>query len=363
MLFNRLWGAAFVLSMILAGCGTAAVSTPTDVPSPTASPTARPTASPTDTAAPSPTPTARLTPSPTSPPPTATETPMPTAAPTVFGVIRSRQRVNVRRGPGVEFATFESLAPGAGVQVVGQNEAETWYSVKLASGDEGWVSADLLFMEDAPTVSPTAALAETAAPSAAIDDASPTAADAPPLFDAPIVDLNVVYLTATALVSDAAPTEDGADTDGAAISDEVIEAPTRAANARRSGVDVFAFCNDSSHGVAPPTNLRAGSSIEIFWAWYATDDAYLRQHIANASHELRVNGLRIANVDQFRMPARTQGRNRVLYWYVPFGPLEAGDYSITYRVTWRHAISDGYDSFGPGTATEFEEESCDFVAR
>lgn len=333
--------------MILAGCGTAAVSTPTDV-LPTASPTDRPTASPTDTLRPpSPTPTARLTPSPTSPPPTATETSSPTAAPTLFGVIRSRQRVNVRRGPGVDFAIFESLAPGAGVQVVGQNEAATWYSVKLESGGEGWVRADLLFMETA------AAVAETAPPSAAVDDESPTAeSDAPPMSDAPIVDLDLIYLTATALVSDAAP-----------ASDEAIEAPTRSANARRSGVDVFAFCNDGSHGIAPPTNLRAGSSIEIFWAWYATTDAYLRQHIANASHELRVNGRRIANVDQFRLPARTQGRNRVIYWYVPFGPLAAGDYSITYRVTWQNAISDGYESFGPGTATEFEEESCDFAAR
>lgn len=351
--FSWLWSAALVLSMVLAGCGAAAEMTPTATPLPAASPTPRPTASPTHTPLPLPSPTPTR-PSPTSPPATLTETPAPTFTPTRFGVIRSRQRVNVRRGPGVDFATFESLAPGTEVQVIRQNADATWYSVMLDNEAEGWVRADLLFIEDTPMPSPTAATE-----------------GGLPVFHAPIVDMDVIHLTATALdsrsASPAAVPENARDSASDAAdppgSDDIIEAPTRAANAPRSGVDVFAFCDDSSYNIAPPTNLSSGSSIEIFWAWFATSDDYLRQHIANASHELRVNGLRIANVDQFRLSPVTRGRDRVIYWYVPFGPLEAGDYRITYRVTWQTAITDGYNSFGPGTATEFEAESCNFVVR
>jgi len=378
--FNRLLIAAFALSMMLAGCRNAAEPTP--IPSPTASPTSRPTASPTDTPQPSPSssPTDTLTPSPT---PTATKTPTPTFTPTVFGIVRSQQRVNVRSGPGVNFEVYDSLVPGTGVQVIGQDDDGNWYNIKLENEDEGWVSASLLLLEDAATSSPNATTSPVISPDSTASGTSggATSADTPApqaattddeflVFNVPVVDIDAIHLTATMLVSH--PSATAAVTDSEQIagpppsgedSDEGIEAPTRPANAIRQGVDVFAFCDDSAYGFPPPTDLAAGSTIEIFWAWFASTEAYLRQHIANARHELRVNDVRIANVDQFRHPSLTRGRDRVVHWYVPFGPLEAGEYRITYRVTWETVISDGYDSFGPGTATEFEEESCGFAVR
>ena len=146
------------------------------------------------------------------------------------------------------------------------------------------------------------------------------------------------------------------------ISGESVEVPTRSANVR-TGVDVFAFCNNNAYGIPAPANLTAGSSIEIFWAWFATNDEQLNQHINNATHELRVNGTQIANVNQFRQPNITREGDRAAYWYVPFGPLVAGEYLITYRVTWGTTITDGYSFYGPGTSNEFEEESCNFIVR
>ena len=356
-----------------------------------------------------------------------------------MGIIQSIQRVNIRNGPGVSFPAFESLTPGTSVLVIGQNAEGTWYNIRMEDGVEGWVVERLLFIEDTPTPFPTPTASPnltalflgtplptaiigggtvTPTPPGAIQTSTPVGGDDlpsdtdTPVANAsateplvpivPIVDLDSINMTATALVSDFAsatpdldatvvsislvtvtpggddsfstpdprnldaPTEIAGTVSSnptQVISGDSVELPTRAADVPRSGIDVFAFCNNNAYGISEPTSLTAGSSIEIFWAWFARTNEQLTEHINNATHELRVNGTQIANVDQFRQPFTSQGGDRAVYWYVPFGPLEAGEYLITYRVTWLTAITDGYGFFGPGTSVEFEEESCNFVVR
>ena len=430
-----------ILSLMIVACDPAQNTVediaPTATLLPIVSRTPRLTATPIPTR--TPLPTFTYTPSPTTPPPTATNTLAPTTTPTIVGIIQSLQRVNIRNGPGVDYDAFASLPPGTGVQIIGQNAEGTWYNIRMEDGDEGWVVARLLFIEDTPTPFPTATASPdltalflgtplptaiigggtvTPTPPGSVQTSTPVGGDdlpdntdtpAPnptstqPLV--PIVDFDSINLTATALVANfATPTTDpnpeptvrsislvtltptGEDTFNTpiprdldaptsiasagsttnptpTISGDSVELPTRSADAPRSGVDVFAFCNNNAYGIAKPTSLTTGASIEIFWAWFATNDEQLDQHVNNATHELRVNGTQVANVDQFRQSYVTQGGDRAVYWYVPFGPLEAGEYLITYRVTWQTAISDGYAFFGPGTSNEFEEESCNFVVQ
>ena len=78
---------------------------------------------------------------------------------------------------------------------------------------------------------------------------------------------------------------------------------------------------------------------------------------------MRVNGQPIGDLNNHRRTPRRDGDQFVVYWYVPFGPLAAGNYEISYRVSWQQAISDGYTRFGPGTASESESESCAFTVR
>ena len=366
----RLLIAALALPAALAGCSLEALLpatatstpsiTPTFTPSDTATPTASPTATATYTATNRPTATA-----------TASATAKPTATPTVFGLVRAQQHVNVRSGPGTQFAATGSLAPDSGVQVIGQNDEGDWYQVRREDGDEGWVSAALLRIEAAPPIAESSdgearriseetrivvELGEAEAEGDAADDGVL-------IINVPIVDVDAMRLTATVLVgadrtarADAAPTSPPEQ----ASSPPAAEGPPATP---RFDVNVFAFCNDPAFGIAAPSNLTAGSTIKIFWAWFASTESYLRQHMSNATHELRLNGLTIENVNQYRLNPSRSGDQHVVYWYVPYGPLEAGPYVITYRVTWRNPISDGYASYGPGTGTEFEEESCNFIVR
>lgn len=370
----RLLVVALALAVALTGCSleallpatatATATITPTYTPSNTATPTLSPTATATATATNTVTATAAAT---------ATATSAPSATPIVFGLVRASGRINVRRGPGTQFAAIGSLAPDSGAQVIGENDEGDWYQIRLEDGDEGWVSASLMRIEEpAPNAEPAEGEAQRiseetrivveAGDAAAVSD---EADEGVLVVNVPIADLDAMRMTATVLVgADMTATADAAPTRPA----EQASAPTaRAATAAGPpatplyNVNVFAFCNDAAFGIPAPANLTAGSTIKIFWAWFASTETYLRQHMTNATHELRVNGAPIENVNLYRLDPTRSGAQHVVYWYVPFGPLEAGPYLITYRVTWRNPISDGYASYGPGTSTVFEEESCNFV--
>lgn len=360
--------AALALCLMLAGCSleallpATATSTPTVTPTAPATDTATPTLMPTATA----TFTATTTPTPTA---TATDTASPTATPTIYAVVRSQRRVNVRRGPGTEYPAIGSLAPGSAVPVIGRHDEADWYQVRLEDGDEGWMSASLLRLGAPP---PAAAPGEGEAQRLSEEtrivvavgaaDESEETEDGILVINVPIADVAAMRLTATAMIgtdltisADAAPALPQAQTNTPTAS--------RPPATPQFDVRVFAFCNDPAFGIAAPANLTAGSTIRIFWAWFASTEAYLRQHMSNATHELRVNGLSIENVNQYRINPSRSGGQHVVYWYVPYGPLEAGPHVITYRVTWSNPISDGHATYGPGADTEIEEESCNFLVR
>jgi uncharacterized protein YgiM (DUF1202 family) len=102
-------------------------------------------------------PTFTFTPSVSPIPPTASDTPTPTEVPPIMGIIASINTVNVREGPGTGFSAFEALRPGTRVEVLGQNAEGNWLNIQLEDGREGWISTDLLRLQD------TAAIAHTIA--------------------------------------------------------------------------------------------------------------------------------------------------------------------------------------------------------
>ncbi len=109
--------------------------TPTTVP-PTATPVP-PTATPIP-----PTPTPEP-PTPTPEPPTATPEPEPETPQAV-----ASRNMNVRSGPGTDFAVIASANSGDSFYITGKNEDGSWYQVCCFAGEEkGWLSASLVTIE------------------------------------------------------------------------------------------------------------------------------------------------------------------------------------------------------------------------
>lgn len=99
----------------------------------------------------------------------AQEDAAPTAA--AAAVITADRRVNVRSGPGTDFAVVGKLEPGASVTVLARSDAGDWLRVRAVHADglaeAGWVSAALVSEGTAAaTAGATATVAPTASPGA-----------------------------------------------------------------------------------------------------------------------------------------------------------------------------------------------------
>jgi hypothetical protein len=409
--------------LVLAACSedeggdVAVIPTATLIPPPGQVPD--PTATPFITRTPLPSDTPTRTPS-----PLPSETPIPSNTPTpvpIIGIVSSIQRVNIRTGPDVDFPARWALDPGTGVEVLQTNDDETWYNIEWEDEADGllqgWVFGDLLFIQDPPTAVPTFTLTPdltalalgtgtpigggqiTATPPRAAVSATPVGTEAQ-LAQAitetptrtnrgiPTIEIDSINLTATELASDSEPlpspppalTDESPNAIGTPTAviatirapgtdeddDEQTTAtpsPTRRTGPAQvqEGADVFAMCDNPTFGFPPPDDLAAGSTAEVFWAWYMRSPEYEQEHVNAVNYEIRINGRLLNNWRQYGLRTQQVGDSYAKYWYVPVGELEAGDYTVTYRATWSEPINDGWDSFGPGTNNPVEEGTCTFT--
>ena len=159
-----------------------------------------------------------------------------------------------------------------------------------------------------------------------------------------------------------------ATTDGSAtpiptarVSSGDTDAPENAEAVIRNGVDVLAYCDDESFDAAPPDNIKAGSTVDVYWVWFASTEQQINDHLNAAVYDIRVDDNPLQRLRQYRQPIEQIGSDYAVYWYAPIGPLLPGEHNVTYSVTWSNTIFDGYQFFGPGTNTVEETGTCTFT--
>lgn len=387
----------FMMIALLAGCGenggqTEVAVAPTATLAPVVSLTPRYTATPIPSR--TPLPSATFTASPTVIPPTPTDTFTPSPTPPIMGSVASMNSINLRAGPDVTFPAITALRPGTRLELLGTNLEGDWFNVRLEDGTEGWVSATLVRIQETPTPFPTltpspnltALFLGTPLPTALLGGGTitptpprsvvtatlpgTTTAELPTLTTGiQLPNIEAINLTATALAGGGSlpPTTSallGGPTGGPLPSGTpTSSAPISTDAAVRAGVDVLAYCNDLSLGAPPPRNLRAGSTIDVWWSWYAQTEAQLRDHIDAAIYDVRLDGVPFTNWRQYTSAIQRDEQGRpIVFWFMPSSqPLTAGQHTITYSVTWERAISDGYAQFGPGTSHPTQSGSCTFT--
>lgn len=126
---------------------------------------------------------------------------------------------------------------------------------------------------------------------------------------------------------------------------------------------IFAECDD--YPLADPGIVWDIDNITVFWSWYASSPELVQQHIDNAEYEVflsspYVNRQPFPDVDVSDIVEREDGNFYVFYVANLGRGFRSGEYRVDYYLTWDTVIDDGYDLFGPGTATEFFLSSCTF---
>lgn len=119
----------------------------------------------------------------TATPEAATATPEPaTATPVTDPEVRTDSAMNVRGGPGTDYAVVGALNAGDVARITGKNAAGDWWQISLAGGAAGWVYGPLvttsgdtggIAIAQAPPIPPTAI------PVVSAPAPEPTAAPAP----------------------------------------------------------------------------------------------------------------------------------------------------------------------------------------
>ncbi len=378
-------GLFLIVASLIAGCGATPTSTPTvpfiptntlgsplvvptdnivptattvsttAISATTASPTDTPTETPTinPTATNTPTPEASSTDTPTNTP-QATSTPTASPTPAVHGVVNPPGGLpaRLRSGPGQDFTMLQPVKAGTSVILLGTNGAKDWVNIQLDDGSQGWLLASLISVPNAvvaalPTVNFSS---HTPQPSeGAVQNAtSPATTSA---------------VTVTAVATSSATTTATAT---ATTTSTVTLTPTSTGHKpfARLPNDVLAYCDDPVNG-EPRKIITAGTSVTVWWAWYAKTPEQLQDHIENAVYDVRVDGLPLSNWSDFRSGVIKSAKdgNYYVFWYVPVTVLQLGAHKVDYKVTWKQQISDGYGSFGPGTKQESNVNSCVFTVK
>jgi uncharacterized protein YraI len=88
------------------------------------------------------------------PPTVAVVVPIPTPTPTPVAppLARALNALNVRAGPGTDYAVVSGLEPSAQVEITGRNADADWWQILLPGGGEGWVYAPLIETTASATV-------------------------------------------------------------------------------------------------------------------------------------------------------------------------------------------------------------------
>jgi uncharacterized protein YgiM (DUF1202 family) len=120
-------------------------------------------------------------------------TALPTAAPTITttGTVTGTTILNIRNGPGVEFARIGALRQAEAVTIVGRNSAGDWAQIRLADGQLAWISREFLSVASTfatlPVASGTAGANTGGAATATVVDTTPLNVRSGPSLTAPIL--------------------------------------------------------------------------------------------------------------------------------------------------------------------------------
>ena len=123
---------------------------------------------------------------------------------------------------------------------------------------------------------------------------------------------------------------------------------------------IYAECLDAEG--ADPGILYDTDEIKIFWSWFAKTREQVQDHINSALYNVKIDTQTIPDVEVSAIKKLPGNTDWWVFYTVSLGDRwRPGGYVISFNLSWSKAITDGYEDFGPGAATERLESGCRFA--
>lgn len=168
------------------------------------------------------------------------------------------------------------------------------------------------------------------------------------LYRRPVFWLGVIAVIAVAIVVVVVA--------GGGDDDDGDEGASPAPEAAR--VEVLAYCAEAN-GQLP--TITTADEVFITWEWLAASADFVNNHIAHAVYTVRLDGNALEGWEQYATDVAQRGQYWAVSWLYPAGRLAAGEHRVEYQLTWDDVVTDGYELFGPDTATPQMTGSCTFT--
>jgi hypothetical protein len=110
------------------------------------------------------------------------------------------------------------------------------------------------------------------------------------------------------------------------------------------------------------TEVPAGAPIRVIWGWSAISKELVQEHIEANETVITLDGTPIKGALQ-EVKYDDQRKFFVAHWIAEVGVLPAGSHPLTYKVTWKRQISDGWDTYGPGSKNEVSTDQCEIMVK
>ncbi len=141
----------------------------------------------------------------------------------------------------------------------------------------------------------------------------------------------------------------------------VVLGPRTTINPLRSATAgvIFAEC-DQYLPQASPGVLYDTDNIVIFWSWFAKTEQEVQDHIAQAQYDVKLDTAPLISVSVSPI-TRPTGKSYWVFYTATIGHLTPGTYGVSFNLTWKQPITDGYQKWGPGTPNEATHSTCTFT--
>ena len=124
-------------------------------------------------------------------------------------------------------------------------------------------------------------------------------------------------------------------------------------------VVVSALC--TLMGRPQETSVSANQPVIVRWGWNATTAELVQEHVDNSETVVTLDGSPLEGTLEGGIKKDEGKGYYIATWRAEVGKLDVGTHVLTYFVTWTKQISDGTDTYGPGTKNVSFADECKLI--